>query len=91
MKQWYNCLVSVIKGRTVIVIAHRMRTIANADKIVVLDKGKVTEVGTPSELAKKGGLYAHLVALQQNSNVFLTDMNVLRGKYEKKTASHHIG
>ena len=55
--------------RTVIVIAHRMRTIANADKIVVLDKGKVTEVGTPSELAKKGGLYAHLVALQQKQQM----------------------
>lgn len=43
--------------------------IANADKIVVLDKGKVTEVGTPSELAKKGGLYAHLVALQQKQQM----------------------
>lgn len=37
--------------------------------IVVLDKGKVTEVGTPSELAKKGGLYAHLVALQQKQQM----------------------
>lgn len=49
-----TALSALLKGRTVIVIAHRMRTIANADKIVVLDKGKVTEVGTPSELAKKG-------------------------------------
>ena len=50
-----TALSALLKGRTVIVIAHRMRTIANADKIVVLDKGKVTEVGTPSELAKKAG------------------------------------
>ena len=59
----------LIENKTVLVIAHRMRTIANADKIVVLDKGKVTEVGTPSELAKKGGLYAHLVALQQKQQM----------------------
>ena len=64
-------LLIVILGvvRTVIVIAHRMRTIANADKIVVLDKGKVTEMGTPSELAKKGGLYEHLVVLQQKQQM----------------------
>ena len=42
-----------------------MRTVANADKIVVLDDGKVSEMGTPAELMKKGGLYAHLVELQQ--------------------------
>lgn len=47
------------------VIAHRMRTVANADKIVVLDDGKVSEMGTPAELMAKGGLYSHLVALQQ--------------------------
>lgn len=64
-----TALSALLKGRTVIVIAHRMRTIANADKIVVLDKGKVTEVGTPSELAKKGGVYAHLVALQQKQQM----------------------
>jgi len=50
----------------VMVIAHRMRTIANADKIVVLDKGLVSEQGTPSELMAKGGLYARMVSLQQD-------------------------
>ena len=64
-----TALSALLKGRTVIVIAHRMRTIANADKIVVLDKGKVTEMGTPSELAKKGGLYEHLVVLQQKQQM----------------------
>ena len=42
-----------------------MRTVANADKIVVLDDGKISEMGTPQELMKKNGLYAHLVNLQR--------------------------
>ena len=53
-----------LKDKTVMVIAHRMRTVANADKIVVLDDGKVSETGTPEELLQKGGLYARLVSLQ---------------------------
>ena len=53
------------------VIAHRMRTVANADTIVVLDDGKVSEMGTPAELMKKGGLYAHLVELQPVSYTHL--------------------
>ena len=54
----------LLKDKTVMVIAHRMRTVANADKIVVLDDGKVSETGTPVELLQKGGLYARLVSLQ---------------------------
>ena len=60
-----DALSVLLKNKTVMVIAHRMRTVANADKIVVLDDGKVSEMGTPAELMKKGGLYAHLVELQQ--------------------------
>lgn len=60
-----DALSVLLKYKTVMVIAHRMRTVANADKIVVLDDGKVSEMGTPVELMKKGGLYAHLVELQQ--------------------------
>ena len=60
-----DALSVLLKDKTVMVIAHRMRTVANADKIVVLDDGKVSEIGTPAELMKKGGLYAHLVELQQ--------------------------
>lgn len=60
-----DALSVLLKDKTVMVIAHRMRTVANADKIVVLDDGKVSEMGTPQELMKKNGLYAHLVALQR--------------------------
>lgn len=60
-----DALSVLLKDKTVMVIAHRMRTVANADKIVVLDDGKVSEMGTPQELMKKSGLYAHLVALQR--------------------------
>lgn len=60
-----DALSVLLKDKTVMVIAHRMRTVANADKIVALDDGKVSEMGTPAALMKKGGLYAHLVELQQ--------------------------
>lgn len=51
-------------GRTVVVIAHRLSTIRNADKIVVLDQGKITQVGSHDALLEEGGLYAELHALQ---------------------------
>ena len=50
-----DALSVLLKDKTVMVIAHRMRTVANADKIVVLDDGKVSEMGTPAELMAKGG------------------------------------
>jgi len=52
------------KGRTVVVVAHRLSTVKNADQIVVLNKGKIAEVGTHSELANKKGLYYELVKNQ---------------------------
>ena len=54
----------LIKDKTVMIIAHRMRTVANADKIVVLKDGVVAESGTPSELDAKDGIYANLVKTQ---------------------------
>ena len=57
----------LIKDKTVLVIAHRMRTVAGADKIVVLADGVVAEQGTPGELYKKNGIYARMVDLQSAS------------------------
>lgn len=59
-----SALSRLIKDKTVMVIAHRMRTVAGADKIVVLSDGKVAETGTPDELMKKDGIFAHMSKLQ---------------------------
>jgi len=55
---------TLIKGRTAIVIAHRLSTIRKADKIIVLDKGELKEMGTHEELLAKGGFYAQLHSMQ---------------------------
>jgi ATP-binding cassette subfamily B protein len=52
------------KGRTVVVVAHRLSTVKNADQIVVLDKGKIVETGTHKELAALKGKYYELVKNQ---------------------------
>lgn len=62
-----TALSRLIREKTVLVIAHRMRTVAGADKIVVLADGEVAEQGTPAQLMQKGGLYAHMVGLQTES------------------------
>lgn len=54
----------LIKNKTVMIIAHRMRTVADADKIVVLKDGVVAESGTPEELKKKDGIYANMMKTQ---------------------------
>ena len=59
-----EALDNLMKNRTVVVIAHRLSTIQNADKIVVINDGKIAEEGTHSELLKKGGAYAALYAMQ---------------------------
>ena len=57
----------LIEGKTVIVIAHRLRTISGADKIIVLDEGKLAEEGTHEELMSNKGLYERLYRIQQES------------------------
>ena len=57
---------SLIKGRTVIAIAHRLKTIKDADRIIVLDNGRIKEEGTHDELVRKEGLYAHLWNIQES-------------------------
>ena len=55
----------LVQNKTVIIIAHRMRTIANADKVVVLQNGQVVETGSPAELKAKGGLFSKMLKLQE--------------------------
>ena len=62
-----TALSRLIKDKTVLVIAHRMRTVAGADKIVVLADGVVAEQGVPDELYKKNGIYTRMVDLQSAS------------------------
>jgi ATP-binding cassette, subfamily B, bacterial len=57
-------LESAMKDRTTLVIAHRLATIQQADRIIVLDHGQIAEQGTHAELVAKGGLYARLAELQ---------------------------
>ena len=63
-----HALEALVKGRTVVMIAHKLKTIAGADQILVLDQGKIVERGTHAELLKKGGLYAHLWNVQQETS-----------------------
>ena len=65
--QIQKALSGLVKGRTVIVIAHRLRTVIGADKIAVLDKGRLVEEGSGAELLAKNGLFARLYTLQQES------------------------
>lgn len=62
-----SALSRLIQNKTVLVIAHRMRTVANADKVVVLKDGIVAEQGRPEELIAKGGEFARMSALQMES------------------------
>ena len=62
-----TALSRLLRGKTVLVIAHRMRTVAGADHIVVLEDGHVAQQGAPAELLEQGGLYRRMVELQRES------------------------
>lgn len=66
-----TALSRLIKDKTVIIIAHRMRTVSGADKIVVLKDGIVVESGTPKELMKKKGIYSHMLSLQNEKSEWM--------------------
>lgn len=59
-----EALDTLLHGRTSVVIAHRLSTIHNADKIVVIDAGRIAETGTHAELMQLGGIYKHLIEMQ---------------------------
>ena len=63
-----GALSRLLTGKTVLVIAHRMRTVAGADHIVVLKDGRVEQQGSPKELMAEGGLFRHMVELQSQSS-----------------------
>ena len=65
-----QALSRLLAGKTVIVIAHRMRTVEQADRIVVLKDGVVAEQGSPAELKAAGGQFAHMLALQKESSTW---------------------
>lgn len=68
-----NALAELCKGRTVIAIAHRLSTLRNANRLVVIDDGKVAELGTHDELVSQGGIYAKLVKAQTELNEISAD------------------
>ena len=65
-----EALSRLIADKTVLIIAHRMRTVSGADKIVVLDDGQIAQSGAPAELAQQDGLYRHMMDLQQQSGAW---------------------
>ncbi len=73
-----DALEKLFKGRLVIIIAHRFSTIQNVDRIIVLDKGMVADVGSPKELAKRKGVYSELLQYQIEGNKKLLSEYELR-------------
>ncbi|GIW45447.1 MAG: xenobiotic ABC transporter ATP-binding protein [Candidatus Binatia bacterium] len=76
---------TLVRGRTVIVIAHRLATVERADRIVVLQRGEIREEGTHAELLRQGGLYARLYELQRTAA--LLDFSQAEGEWERTAAS----
>lgn len=69
----------LMRGRTSLIIAHRLSTISSVDRIITLRHGEIDEVGSPAELATTGGIYAELLALQQEGTA--RSKKALRERY----------
>ena len=69
-----EALSRLLQGKTVLVIAHRMRTVAGADHIVVLEDGHVVQQGTPAEMMEQGGLYRRMSELQRETAQWKLDV-----------------
>ncbi|MGF6376564.1 ABC-type multidrug transport system fused ATPase/permease subunit [Clostridiales Family XIII bacterium PM5-7] len=65
-----EALSKLLRDKTVLIIAHRMRTVAASDKIVVLQDGKIAEQGQPEELLEHGTIYKNMVELQQKTTAW---------------------
>ena len=65
--QTHTPITQLVERKTVLIIAHRMRTMENANKIVVLSDGAVVEMGTPEGLMKQSGVFSRIVRLQTES------------------------
>ncbi|MDP9807805.1 ATP-binding cassette subfamily B protein [Rhizobium tibeticum] len=70
-----GALESLMHGKTTLVIAHRLATVLKADRILVVDEGRVVEEGTHSSLLSKGGNYARLAALQFGEKIDTGEVN----------------
>lgn len=83
-----DALSKIIEGKTVFAIAHRLSTLKNADRLFVLEEGRIVETGTHSELIKKDGIYASLLRVQQEMAISGTTID---GTHIKETFSVNEG
>lgn len=77
----------LMKNRTTIIIAHRLSTISDVDKIITMKSGRIDEVGSPSKLAKSGGIYSQLLKMQKSGSI---DINKFK-EYELEYKSEKQG